>query len=180
MIMDSKLNIGDKAPDFRFETPWEKGLDFNKEAGDKPAVLVFLRYLGCPVCQIDMANLKNEIKHINKKGAKLFVVLQSAPETVSSVTSREDWPFTIITDPKGELFQLYRVRPGGIIKYLHPAGLIAAISATLKGYRHGKFEGHETQLPAVFILDGGKNIKFAHYGEYIGDIPSPAAMAAHL
>jgi peroxiredoxin len=179
-IMDMKLTNGDKAPDFNFETPWDRGLNFSKLANGKPAVLVFLRYLGCPVCQIDMANLKNEIGLIEKKGAKLFVILQSAPDTVSAVTEKSDWPFTIITDPKGELFKLYRVEPGGIIKWLHPAGLIAAISATLKGYRHGKFEGHETQLPAVFIVDGDSSIKFAHYGQYISDIPSTEAVAAHI
>jgi peroxiredoxin len=179
-IMDYKLKNGDKAPDFRFETPWERGLKFSDTAQGKPAVLVFLRYLGCPVCQIDMANLKNEISLIENKGAQLFVILQSAPETVSAVTSKADWPFTIITDPKGELFKLFHVEPGGIIKYLHPAGLIAAISATLKGFRHGKFEGHETQLPAVFIVDSESSIKFAHYGQYISDVPSTAAMAAHL
>jgi peroxiredoxin len=178
--MDSKLKIGDKAPDFRYETPWEKGLTLFETAEGKPVVLVFLRYLGCPVCQIDMANLKNEIDLVEKRGAKLYVVLQSAPETVSMATNREDWPFTIITDPKGELFRLYNVHPGGIIKWLHPAGLISAVAATLKGYRHGKFEGHETQLPAVFIVDGDRNVKFAHYGEYISDIPSTSVMAAHI
>lgn len=178
--MENKLQIGDKAPDFSFETPWEKGLTFSETTGGKPAVLVFLRYLGCPVCQTDMANLKNEIGLIESKGAKLYVVIQSAPETVSATTNREDWPFTVITDPKGDLFSRFRVQPGGIIKYLHPAGLIAAITATVKGFRHGRFEGRETQLPAVFIVDQGRSIKFAHYGEYISDLPSTASVAAHI
>jgi len=178
--MNSKLSVGNKAHDFRFETPWGDGQSFFEAAEGKPAVLVFLRYLGCPICQNDMANLKREIGLIKGKGAKLFVVLQSSPDTVSSVTEKQDWPFTIISDPKGELFRLYGVEPGGIIKYLHPAGLISAIRATMQGYRHGKFEGHETQLPAVFIVGRDSTVKFAHYGRHLSDIPAPAAVAAKI
>jgi peroxiredoxin len=178
--MNAKLRVGDKAPDFIFETPWERGRGFYEAAGNKPAVLVFLRYLGCPICQIDMANLKREIGLIEQKGARLFVILQSSPDVVASATKKEDWPFTIICDPKGDLFQLYHVEPGGIIKYLHPAGLVAAIKATLQGYRHGKFEGHETQVPAVFIVAPDKVVKYAHYGRHISDVPSPSTLAANI
>jgi thioredoxin-dependent peroxiredoxin len=175
-----KLQPGDMAPDFTFETPWEKGLTFSDCAKGKPAVLVFLRYYGCPVCQMDMANLKNEISLFEKKEARLFIVIQSSPETVSSLTARQDWPFTIICDANGDIFEKYQVAPGGIIKYLHPAGLIAALRATSKGYRHGKFEGHETQLPAFFVVDSSRGITFAHYGDNIVDIPSPSVIASHL
>ena len=178
--MNAKLKVGDKAPDFLFKTPWEGERSFYEAVGGKPAVLVFLRYLGCPICQIDMANLKREIDLIEQKGAVLFVIIQSSPETVASATKQEDWPFTIICDPKGDLFKLYHVEPGSILRYMHPAGLILAIKATLQGYKHGKFEGKETQLPAVFIVAPDKTIKFTHYGEHLSDVPSTATMAANI
>jgi len=68
------------------------------------------------------------------------------------------------------------VEAGGIFKYLYPAGLIAAIKATCRGFLHGKFEGKETQLPAAFALTADKIIKYAHYGKNIGDMPSLAKM----
>ena len=85
-------------------------------------------------------------------------------------------PFTIICDPQGQVFQIYGVEAGGIIKYLHPAGLIAAIKAVSRGFMHGKFEGKETQLPAAFAMTADKIIKYAHYGENISDMPSLASM----
>ena len=69
--MGAKLKLGDNAPDFQFDTPWEGEKSFVEAAGGKPAVLVFLRYLGCPICQLDMANLKREIDLIDQKGAML-------------------------------------------------------------------------------------------------------------
>ena len=178
--MKRELKVGDRAPDFIFDTPWEGGKWFYEASGERPSVLVFLRYLGCPICQIDMANLRREINLIKQKGAILFVVLQSRPDTVASATKKEEWPFTIMCDPQGHLFHLYHVEPGGIFRYMHPAGLIAAVKATLQGYRHGRFEGHETQLPAAFIVAPDKTIKFVHYGKHLDDIPSISKMAANI
>jgi peroxiredoxin len=169
--MNSRLAVGNKAPDFKFKTPWDDEVNFYDATGNNPAVLIFLRYYGCPVCQMEMAKLKQEIDLIRKKGGRAFVVLQSAPETLASLTGKEDWPFTIISDPQGEVFKLYGAEAGGIIKYLHPAGLIAAIKAVGRGFRHGKFEGKETQLPAAFAMTGDKVIKYVHYGENISDVP---------
>jgi peroxiredoxin len=168
------LAMGYKAPDFRFKTPWDGEVNFYDAAGNNPAVLIFLRYYGCPVCQMEMAKIKQEIDLVRQKGGRVFVVLQSAPETLASLTSKEDWPFTIISDPQGKIFQLYGVEAGGIIKYLHPAGLIAAIKAISRGFRHGKFEGKETQLPAAFAITGDKLIKYGYYGANISDMPSLA------
>ena len=174
--MYSKLNTGDKAPDFRFITPWDEETNFYDAVGNNPVVLIFLRYYGCPVCQMEMAKIKQDIDLVRKKGGRVFVALQSPPETLASLTNREDWPFTIISDPQGKIFQLYGVEAGGIIKYLHPAGLIAAIKAVRQGFRHGKFEGKETQLPAAFSMTADKVLKYTHYGENISDIPSLAKL----
>jgi peroxiredoxin len=106
--------------------------------------------------------------------------LQSSSSNIASVTKKEDWPFTIISDPQGNLFEQYNVEPGGILKYLHPAGLITVIRATFKGYMHGRFEGRETQLPAVFIVAPNKIITYAYYGKNISDIPSPGIIAANI
>ena len=178
--MYSKLTIGDKAPDFRFKTPWDDEVNFYDALGNKPAVLIFLRYYGCPVCQMEMAKIKQEIDLVRQKRGRVFVALQSAPETIASLTNREYWPFTIICDPQGKIFQLYGVESGGIIKYLHPAGLIAAIKAIRRGFRHGKFEGKETQLPAAFAMTVDKVITSAHYGENISDIPSLTKMTSGI
>ena len=178
--MNSKMAMGDKAPDFKFKTPWDDEVNFYDAAGNNPAVLIFLRYYGCPVCQMEMAKIKQEIDLIRKKGVRAFVVLQSAPETLASLTGKGDWPFTIISDPQGKVFKLYGVDAGGIIKYLHPAGLIAAIKAVRQGFRHGKFEGKETQLPAAFAMTGDKVIKYVHYGENISDMPSLVRMLSGI
>lgn len=178
--MKVRLNAGNKAPDFSFNTPWENNLSFYKEAGDKTAILFFMRYYGCPVCQMEMSDIRRGMDILKQKGAKVFVVLQSPLSTLTSLLRKEDWPFTIISDPKGDIFHLYHVEPGGIFKYLHPAGLVAAIKAVSQGFKHGKFEGKETQTPAVFTVSSDRNVTFAYYGKNVGDIPSLAEVADHV
>ncbi len=178
--MASKLEAGDRAPDFSFDTPWQSGLSFYTQAGDQTSVLVFLRYLGCPVCQMEMARLKREIDRFQDKGAAVFVVIQSETAVVRSRTEEEDWPFVLVCDPEASIFRQYGVEPGGVLKYLHPAGLVAAVRATAKGFRHGKFEGNETQVPAAFVISSRKKIEFAHYGKTISDVPSPEQLSAQI
>jgi peroxiredoxin len=170
--MNSKLTIGNKALDFKFKTPWDGEVNFYDAVGNNPAVLIFMRYYGCPVCQMEMAKIKQEINSAGKKGARVFVILQSETEIIASLIKKDDFPFTIICDPQGKVFQLYGVEAGGLVKYLHPAGLIAAIKAISKGFMHGKFEGKETQLPAAFAMAADKVINYAHYGTNISDMPS--------
>jgi peroxiredoxin len=175
-----RLQSGDKAHDFYFQTAWTPRQKFYETIGDHPAILVFLRYQGCPVCQMEMAELKREIGLFAQKETKVFVFLQSATETVASATNEADWPFFIVCDPQGAIFQKYAVESGGVLKYLHPAGVISAIKAVRKGFRHGKFEGKETQLPAAFVVNSMKIISYAYYGKHISDLPSPATLAAHI
>lgn len=175
-----RLQVKDKAHDFFFQTPWSSRQEFYETRGNNPAILVFLRYQGCPVCQMEMAQLKREIGLLTQKKTKVFVFLQSSPETVASATNEADWPFIIVCDPQGAIFQKYAVESGGILKYLHPAGLIAAVKAVSQGFRHGKFEGKETQLPAAFAVNSTKIITYAYYGKHISDLPSPATLAANI
>lgn len=170
--MNSRLLLGNKIRDFNFKTPWNGTAEFYDAVGNMPAVLIFMRYWGCPVCQMEMARIREEINYVTQKGGQVFVVLQSKPESISSLIKQEDFPFTIICDPQGKIFQLYGIEPGGIIKYLNPVNLLAAIKATIRGFRHGKFEGRETQNPATFVVAADRLIKYAHYGRNISDIPS--------
>jgi len=56
-----------------------------------------------------MAELKREIGLSTQKKIKVFVFLQSSTETFASATNEADWPFFIVCDPQGDVFQMYAV-----------------------------------------------------------------------
>ena len=57
---------------------------------------------------------------------------------------------------------------------------MAAVKATFSGFRHEKFEGKETQLPAAFVISSEHIIKYEYYGTTISDVPAPETLAAIL
>ena len=48
------------------------------------------------------------------------------------------------------------------------------------GLEHGKYEGDELQLPAVFVLDRERTVTHAHYGKKVSDVPDADTLAAWL
>lgn len=178
--MGGRLKAGDQAPNFQLDSPWSGPRDFYAETEGRSAVLVFLRYLGCPISRLEGDALKREVGLLTGKGARVFVFLQSAPDTLAQTLTPDAWPFEIAADPAGRIYRLYAVEAGGVLAYLRPRGLLAAARAMASGYRHGRFEGRETQLPAAFVIDAARKIRFAHYGRHIGDVPRPARLAREL
>jgi peroxiredoxin len=169
--MAERLKTGATVPDFTFDTPWKKGLalsDFTKKG---TVVLMFLRYMGCPICQMKIAELRRDFDEFAKRKVYLLVVLQSEPASITRLVDKKDIPFEIVCDPKGKLFALYAVRPGTIFGYVTPATIAAVIRSMRRGFRHGKYEGNEMQLPAVFVVGADKKIRFAYYGRNVADVP---------
>ncbi len=92
----------------------------------QPAVVVFGRYLGCPICQLQMDDLKQGVDVLRSRGAKVFYVLQSPVATVTSASEEKDWPFEIVSDPEAKVFAAYQVPYGNPLKLVGP-GLTQAV-----------------------------------------------------
>ena len=50
----------------------------------------------------------------------------------------------------------------------------------MAGYSHGKYEGEELQLPALFILAPDMGIEYARYAKNLADLPDAAGIAKLL
>jgi peroxiredoxin len=169
--MKNRITVGATSPDFTFDSPWETSLRFHDFLKNSNALLIFLRYMGCPLCQLKIYEIKNDIVQFKDKNTHVFIVLQSQPEIIKEMIRQEDMPMTLICDPDMALFKLYNVIPGSIFRYITPGVLQKALRAKKQGFKHGKNEGKELQLPAVFLMDTDKTVRYAYYGRNIGDIP---------
>lgn len=178
--MTQRIVTGKPPPPFRFNTAREEGLDFYREIKDKKVVLFFLRYAGCPLCQVKIAELMRDMERFRVLGAQVFVVLQSEPATVRVHLGERDMASSIICDPQQDLFRLYGVAPGNVFQYLTPSVLKKAWQAKREGFSHGMKEGLEMQRPATFIIDCAGVVRFVHYGKDIGDVPENADLLARL
>ena len=170
--MRKRLAPGMAVPDFRYDTIDKRAVDFRPNTNGQRGALFFLRYVGCPVCQLKLAQLTKDHDLFHGAGLRVFAVLQSNPSTVAEALSGRQLPFTIICDPDGEIFERFGVAPGNLLTYLAPSALRESRRASREGFRHGKREGNEMQLPAVFVTTEKGLIEYAYYGATIADVPS--------
>ena len=180
-----RLHVGEKMPDFTFETPYEKGLTIGetaKKVAGKTAV-VFMRYYGCTMCQYDIHLFKTQHEKIAATGGQMLVVLQSDPVKLAAQVKPGDLPFDIICDPDQKLYQQFDIRPAASPEAASDEPTIAqrAPRAAYEGkFLHGEYEGNELQLPATFVVEPDLTITFAEYHKGNGGVPSPDELAELL
>lgn len=168
-------------PDFTYDTAFETGKQFYETIDRKPTFILFLRYLGCTTCQLDIQQLKNEYHRFVEKGAQVLVVLQSKPEVIAADIQKDDLPFEIICDPGQLLYKQFEINVAKNKLGMASMGTIKKINAAKKaGFTHGAYEGEELQLPAVFLLSDHGKVEYAKYATHLADMPNHDEMLALL
>ena len=167
----TKLIIGSKMEDFSFHTvrgDYESFLKINKENN---AVLIFLRYYGCTVCQYEMIKLNERLEEFKEKNTKVYVVLQSRDEIINKAIEERKYGFCIIGDESKKLYEQFEIPVVKTKEELMSDNLVELIRESRKmGLEHGEYEGEELQLPAVFIINSEGEITYAKYPKGI-DLP---------
>lgn len=182
--MMTRINTGDKMPDFVFDTPFASGVKLSEKVqqADK-TVLLFLRYYGCTLCQLDIHGYAAAYDRIRAQNAQLMVVLQSPPSTINDQIKESDLPFDIVCDPDMGLYKelgvasakLTMISPKELPKFAVKRKRMEQL-----GLEHGAYEGEEMQLPGYFVLDKDLNILQAHRATTILDMPSVEEMIEKL
>lgn len=168
----AKINVDERMPDFKFETPFRRNVQLSDVVGDGKTALVFLRYYGCTLCQYDLAQYAKNYEKIKAAGGKMLVVLQSDPVQLKADLGTEAaLPFEIICDPKEELYREFEILPAASEKEMAGQNTMVKVGKAIEaGFSHGRYEGEELQLPAVFILMPDLTVTYAHYAKVIDDI----------
>jgi peroxiredoxin Q/BCP len=145
------LNEGDKAPIFKLESFNAGTINLTELIGDKKIVLIFSRYFGCPLCQLDLKTLLEHKNTIIEKGAKILYITQSGEKVAKEYIQKENIDFPVIPSSKDELYKDYGLG-------LMTAEAFTKVRSKLKeaiklGIEHGEYEGWEKQGPGQFVID---------------------------
>lgn len=146
-----KIKVGDKAPIFKLESYNAGMIDLAEIIGKQKIVLIFSRYFGCPICQLDCNELVERLPEIEEKGAKVIYITQSGKDIADDYCQEQDIDFPVIPSNKDELyaeFGLGMMTMSAVTKL--PGKLKAAKKA---GIEHGEYEGWEKQSPGQFVID---------------------------
>lgn len=157
------VSVGDVAPGFDLESV-NMGRVSLKDYSGRRVVLIFSRYFGCPVCQLDFDEILKHSDEI-KEYAELIYFNQSSPESARDYLKDHDVDFPVIPVPSGNGYKVYsdygvgNMSIGTAVAVLRRAG-----AARKAGKVHGVYEGRETQSPADFVVDESGTIIWAHRG----------------
>jgi peroxiredoxin len=137
----------------------------------RPAVVVFVRHLGCPFCREEAARLKRDAPRFAAAGAEVVLITMSPPEDAAEFRKRFDLPFSVLSDPDQRAYQAFGVPRGGIMSYMGPRTWGPGLAAVLK-YGVGVPVGDVTQLSGGYVVDTHGAIRYAHPSKHSVDLPN--------
>lgn len=178
-----KLSVGERMPDFTYDTPFARNLSLSETVNQVTGktAIVFLRYYGCTLCQLDLRSYAEAYDRIIESGGQFLVVLQSSAESLAAQMQQEELPYPIICDPEKKLYTMLSIdSASSALKMMSPSAVFKGIKAVAKGFKHGAYEGDELQLPAVFVMTQDLRLVYTHYGRDAGDAPTADKLASLL
>ena len=148
---ENKIKVGDKAPLFKLDSYNAGSVDLAELLRSQKIVIIFSRYYGCPICQLDLKALMERYSEIEEKGAKIIYITQSGEKVANEFIKKEKIKFLVIPSSKDELYAQYGlgVMDSEAIKQVKEKFK----ESVKKGIKHGEYEGWEKQGPGQFIVD---------------------------
>lgn len=175
----NRIYPGSQLESIECKTPWRT--TNLSELVDRPVFLLFLRYYGCTICQLDIQRLKKDYDKITNAGAKAVIVLQSKQEGIREQIEEDTFPFEIICDPEQKFYHRYCIAPAISKEKMVNLNVLKKMKeAQIAGLTHGAYEGNKLQLPAVFLVEPGLKVRHTHYGTTPADMPDIEEMIAWL
>lgn len=138
--------IGAKVPDIG-TPPDQTGTQRSLASlmGEKGLVLFFFRSADwCPFCQAQMMDLNTAVAAIERRGYKMAGISFDSPQILSTFIERRSIKYTLLSDPKSEIIDRYKLRD--------------------PQYAPGSF-AYGVPRPVIFVLDRNGTVKAKLYEE---------------
>lgn len=111
----SKLNTGDKAPDFSVEDQTGTTRSLKDYKGSK-LVLFFYPKANTPGCTKEACNLRDNWKKFEEQGYQLLGVSADSKRKQQNFIDKYDLPFPLLADTEKEVIEAYNV--WGVKKFM--------------------------------------------------------------
>jgi peroxiredoxin len=173
--------VGDPAPDALLVDVQRNEVLLSSLWKERPAVVVFLRYFGCPFCQTQVVLLRNEHERIRRAGAEIGLVGHGDPGAAVAFASSKRTPFPLLLDRDRGTYRAYGLVQGKAMQVLSPRVALPWIKAELstETRQRGLQGGNFLQMPGTFVIDAGGVvrarggfIRMAHRNKHFADAPS--------
>lgn len=166
-----KLEENTIAKDFKTNDVFGLPISLESFKGKK-VLLSFMRYTGCPVCNLHIYKLNKKKDALAKKNLAIIFIFESNAKSIIKYIKNENLPFTFVSDPKQILYDVYAVEKSWP-KFIKWALTFKGLSNAIKGYtKYQKFysmKGSTNRVGAEFLIDENGILERVHYGKIVGD-----------
>ena len=163
-----KLKEGDQIVPFEVQDIFGNPVKTAELKGEK-VMIAFFRYAECLFCNLRIHQLMEHHLEFEEKGLKLIAIFQSPVEDIRENLGEANPLFTIISDPKRELYKHYGIEYSmlGLLKgYIH---WIKALQAFSRGHYMKRGAGSSKIIPADFLVNPDQTVHTAFYGTDISE-----------
>jgi peroxiredoxin len=167
-------NVQDPAPDVALLDTAAQRAELSTFWRREPAVVVFLRYFGCPFCQAQVVQLRDDRKLFDDAGAGVVLIGQGNPAEAAQFSERMNQPFECLVDPNRSAYRAYGLGSATPTKILTPQVGLSFLRANLnrETIQRGMHGGSFTQMPGTFVIDTEGVVRMAHRNRHIADTPT--------
>ena len=176
--MSAGPQVGDPAPDAILLAGGGGRVQLSSFWKERPAVLVFLRYFGCPFCQMHVVKLREDQQLFRDAGAAVVLVGQGSPEEGAGFCQRKHLPFPCLLDGEKSAYRAYGLRRRNLAVVVSPRIAVPFVRANLspETRQRGLEGGDFFQMPGTFIVDAAGIVRLAHRNRTIADSPPNHAL----
>lgn len=169
-----KPAVHDPAPDVSLLDATAREAVLSTYWRQEPAVVVFLRYFGCPFCQAQVVHLRDDRKRFDDAGAGIVLIGQGAPSDAAAFTERMDQPFECLVDTDRSAYRAYGLVRATATQIFGPPVALPFLKANLRREtrQRGMHGGSFLQMPGTFVVDTDGVLRMAHRNRHIADTPS--------
>ena len=159
--VDHLLSVGDAAPDVTLTDPRGEPLALASLWSGHPALIVFVRHFGCPLCREQLLGIAGEFGRFEQAGAQIAAVGMGTPEEAGSLQRKLKLPFDVLSDPDRKAYRAYGLERGSFWQVSGPGVWAAGAKALLRG-GIGIPRGDVFQLSGEFVVDSAGIVRLAH------------------
>jgi peroxiredoxin len=145
-----------------------------------PAVLAFLRYFGCPFCQVHVRRLVEARERFARSGAQVVLIGQGSVGQANGFSGPRRLPYPVLVDPERRAYAAFGLVEGGAWTIVQPAVATRWVAAhATPGVRQGRPSGSSVrQLPGTFVVGPDGIVRLAHRARHAADDPAVDVVVA--
>lgn len=173
-ILESALQVGDKAPDFKLNNATGKEVNLYSYLEKGPVVLTWYRGGWCPYCNITLHKLQQELPNFKAEGASLLALTPELPDNTITTQDKHNLEFEVLSDVGSKVARQY-----GIVFQLTPE--VAEIYQKSFGlHEYNGDETNELPLAATYIIKKDGTIAYVFLDADYRNRAEPAELLAEL